>query len=343
MSTLEKIHSRPPTTLPSKQTAALAEKPKRGLKYTIAAVVGLLGLGLYLIIWYWSLEPETFDVTEAAMRRADVQDAKELPNGYVFSNALAEIAETLLNKPGGFIFNDIFPGTLMDNMPSWEYGALVMMRDAASALRNHFARAQSQSKENLDLSKAEPLFYFDNDSWILPTTEGEYEKGIKHLKGYMRDLKDPASAKAHFYARSDNLISYLDVVIKRLGSLSYRLSASSIQKHQYDLEGNLLTVKTPWLDVDDVFYEARGATWALLHLFRAIEVDFHATLKGKAALATVGRMIHEFEDSQATVLSPMILNGGGFGIFANYSLTMANYITRANAATLDLRDLLIRG
>ena len=342
MSTLEKIHSRPPA-LRSKQTAALAEKPKKGLKYTLIAAAGMLSLGVYLIIWYWSFEPKTFDVTEAAVRRADVQDAKELPIGYTYANALAQVAETLLNKPGGFIFNDIFPGTLMDNMPSWEYGALVMMRDAASALRNHFARAQSQSKENLDLSKAEPLFYFDNDSWILPTTEGEYQKGIKHLKSYMRDLKDPGSAKAHFYARSDNLIQYLDVVIKRLGSLSHRLSASSIQKHQYDLEGKLLTVKTPWLEVDDVFYEARGATWALLHLFRGIEVDFRTTLKGKAALTTVRRIVHEFEDSQAAVLSPMILNGGGFGIFANYSLTMANYITRANAATLDLRDLLIRG
>lgn len=342
MSTLEKIHH-PPSTLPSKQTAALTEKPKKGLKYTLGVAVGALGLGLYLIIWYWSLEPEMFDVTEAAVRRADVEDATKLPVGYVYSNALAEVAETLLNKPGGFIFNDIFPGTLMDNMPSWEYGALVMMRDAASALRNHFARSQSQSKENLDLSKAEPLFYFNNDSWILPTTEGEYQLGVKHLKSYMRDLKDLGSTKAHFYARSDNLIQYLDVVIKRLGSLSYRLSASSIQKHQYDLEGNLLTVKTPWLDVDDVFYEARGATWALLHLFRGIEVDFRMTLKGKAALATVRRIIHEFEDSQASVFSPVILNGDGFGIFANYSLTMANYITRANAATLDLRDLLIRG
>jgi hypothetical protein len=39
----------------------------------------------------------------------------------------------------------------------------------------------------------------------------------------------------------------------------------------------------------------------------------------------------------------MILNGDGFGILANYSLTMATYITRANAATLDLRDIMMRG
>ncbi|MGW8311525.1 MAG: DUF2333 family protein [Thiogranum sp.] len=49
------------------------------------------------------------------------------------------------------------------------------------------------------------------------------------------------------------------------------------------------------------------------------------------------------DESQQPTLSPVILNGSGFGLFANYSLTMANYIARANAAVIDLRDLLQRG
>ena len=36
----------------------------------------------------------------------------------------------------------------------------------------------------------------------------------------------------------------------------------------------------------------------------------------------------------------MILNGSGFGVIANHSLVMANYISRANAAIIDLRRLL---
>jgi len=39
----------------------------------------------------------------------------------------------------------------------------------------------------------------------------------------------------------------------------------------------------------------------------------------------------------------MILNGNGFGMLANYSLAMANYVARANAAALDLRDVMNRG
>ena len=39
----------------------------------------------------------------------------------------------------------------------------------------------------------------------------------------------------------------------------------------------------------------------------------------------------------------MILNGSGYGILANHSLVMANYISRANAALIDLNELLTKG
>ena len=39
----------------------------------------------------------------------------------------------------------------------------------------------------------------------------------------------------------------------------------------------------------------------------------------------------------------MILNGTEFGLLANHSLVMASYISRANAALIDLRDLLSQG
>jgi hypothetical protein len=39
----------------------------------------------------------------------------------------------------------------------------------------------------------------------------------------------------------------------------------------------------------------------------------------------------------------MMLNGHGFGYVANHSLVLASYISRANAAVLDLRILLQQG
>ena len=155
--------------------------------------------------------------------------------------------------------------------------------------------------------------------------------------------------------RADNLQRWLQGVETRLGSLSQRLSAS-VGKRQLniDLAGDAAAAqatsapaeqdyKTPWLEIDDVFYEARGATWALMHFLRAVEVDFEQVLIDKNATASLRQIIRELEYSQRTVFFPVILNGSGFGIFANHSLTMANYISRANAAIIDLRSLLSQG
>jgi hypothetical protein len=97
------------------------------------------------------------------------------------------------------------------------------------------------------------------------------------------------------------------------------------------------------MEIDDVFYEARGTTWALRHLLRAVEVDFGPILVKKNALISVRQIIRELDATQRIVWSPMVLNGDGFGLVTNYSLIMANYVSRANAAVIDLRRLLQDG
>lgn len=317
-------------------------------------------LALYLIVtlllgWYWSEEPELFPVQQNAQSAAQ-RDGRQMVVGYTTVETLKSVASTLLNKPGGYISNDRFPpGLWMDNMPSWEYGVLVQVRDLSRALRKDFARSQSQSAEDGDLARAEPRFNFDNKSWVLPSSESEFQEGINLLTRYQNRLSDPAQTTALFYTRADNLNNWLGDVGTRLGSLSQRLSASvgrvklnttlkteSVipgQAPQVDEE----IVETPWMQIDNVFYEARGQAWALSHLLRAIEVDFADVLAKKNATVSVRQIIRELEASQAPVWSPMILNGSGFGMWANHSLVMANYISRANAAVIDLRQLLSQG
>ena len=81
-------------------------------------------------------------------------------------------------------------------------------------------------------------------------------------------------------------------------------------------------VRTPWLEIDDVFFEARGTAWALLHFFRAAEFDFAQVLADKNAEASVRQIIRELEASLEPLRSPMVLNGGGYGLTANHSLVM---------------------
>ena len=341
-----------------------APEPKsanRGYVRSLLMSKALLSvLGLYLLVtgalgWYWSEEPALFPVQQNAQLAAE-KEGKKMVVGYTTVETLKTVVGTLLNKPGGYISNDRFPpGLWMDNMPSWEYGVLVQVRDLTRALRKDFARSQSQSAEDADLAKAEPRFNFDNKSWVLPSSESEYQEGINSLSRYEARLSDPNQRGALFYARADNLNNWLGDVATRLGSLSQRLSASVGRvKLNTALKTEALApgevpqvdeevVETPWMQIDNVFYEARGQAWALSHLLRAIEVDFADVLAKKNATVSVRQIIRELEASQEPVWSPMILNGSGFGVLANHSLVMANYISRANAAVIDLRQLLNQG
>lgn len=314
----------------------------------VGGLVGVYLLGAVVVGWYWSLEPELFPVQQNAQAAAERAQVKLVP-GYTTVETLKAVAGTLLDKPGGYLSNDLAPpGLWLDNMPNWEYGALVQVRDLSRALRKDFARSQSQSTEDADLAKAEPKFNFDNKSWALPASEQEYREGLRLLTRFQQRLTDPGQP-AQFYARADNLRNWLADVETRLGSLSQRLSASVGQLRLHTdsdagvAEGSEEIVKTPWLQIDNVFYEARGQAWALSHFLRAIEVDFADVLAKKNATVSVRQIIRELEAAQAPLWSPMVLNGDGFGVLANHSLVMANYISRANAAIIDLRQLLEQG
>ena len=106
---------------------------------------------------------------------------------------------------------------------------------------------------------------------------------------------------------------------------------------------DVVIVKTPWTEIDDVFYEARGAAWALVHFLHALQVDFEDVLRKKNAQVSFRQIIRELEATQEPLHAPMVSNGSQFGMFANHSLIMANYIARANAAIIDLRKLLQEG
>lgn len=329
--------------------------PQKGWVYAL-----LLGVGLYLVLavlvgMYWSATPAPFDVTERARTYAAQDDAR-IATGSTTTAALIGAMETLLEKRGGYLSNDVFPpGVWLDNVPNWEFGVLIQSRDLARAMREVFSRSQSQSREDPDLSLAEPKFNFNSDSWILPATESQYGEGIKLLRSYLQRLEDSDDSDAQFYARADNLRYWLSTVSSRLGSLSQRLSASVGQRRlNTDLAGDErasqstpapleLEVRTPWTEIDDVFFEARGTAWALIHFLKAVEVDFAEILAKKNAQVSLRQIIRELEATQDTVWSPVILNGSGMGLLANHSLVMASYISRANSAMIDLRDLLSQG
>ena len=318
-------------------------------------VPALLVVATLVAMFYLNHEPESYNPIARATLHAQ-EHGHQVVTGYTTTTTLIETVNTLLHKRGGYMSNDVMPPwVFLDNVPNWEYGALVQIRDLARAMRNDFSRSQTQSTEDPDLAEADPLFHYDNARWIPPDTEGRYKKGAEALERYLMRLTSSTNPDAQFFARADNLTDWLAIVEKRLGSLSQRLSASVGQvRLNTDLSGDatarqstdspdVVMVKTPWTQIDDVFYEARGASWALVHFLHAMEVDFEDVLRKKNAQVSFRQIIRELESTQHPLNAPMVLNGSQFGMFANHSLIMANYISRANAAIIDLRNLLQEG
>lgn len=323
-----------------------------GMWKLIFWVLVILALLIIITGIWWSQEP---DYQEARLEVIELSGGQNAQVGSLTTASVIVVVETLLDKPGGLLSNDVAPpGVYLDNIPHWEQGVIVQVRDLAKAMRDGFSRSQSQSQEDTALAQAEPNFNFGLDSWIFPSSESEYRTGVEHMRDYLSRLQDDQQHNAQFYARADNLERWLITVENRLGSLSQRLSASVGQRRlNTDLAGDAqamqstptsdeMMVKTPWLETDDVFYEARGSTWAMIQFLRAVETDFAPVLQNKNAEVSLQQIIRELESTQAPSF-PVVLNGGGFGLFANHSLVMASYISRAHAAIIDLRELLSRG
>lgn len=313
-----------------------------------AGVLGVFVLVVLVLGWYWSREPSTDPVVNL--------EREPRITGETTVSTLIGVTQWLLEKPGGYLSNDVAPPSVwLDNMPNFEFGVLVQCRDLARVLRNDYSRSQSQSTENRDVAIAEPALNFSSDSWIFPASESRYREAVQALNRYRNDLTDETAAGGEFYARADNLREWLAVVERRLGSLSQRLTASvGRERVNTNLAGSRgaaaaaprpenVEVKTPWLEIDDVFYEARGTAWALLQFLRAAEVDFEGVLDDKNAVVSVRQIIRELEAGLEGMSSPIVLNGKGFGLFANHSLVLASYLSRAHAAAIDVRELLQQG
>lgn len=312
----------------------------------LAIITTLIVLVLLVTSWYWSREP--------GFMRLSFTEKPVV--GVATTEMLIKSVDTLISKPGGYLSNDVAPPSVfLDNMPNWEFGVLQQIRDLAKAMRNDYSRSQTQSLADSDLEKAEPLFNNDSEKWLFPSAEGKYSDGRDALRLYLDKLVDESEQDAQFYARADNLNEWLSLVEKRLGSLSQRLSAARPQvRVNTDLAGDNnakqstaassnVVAKTSWFAIDDNFFEARGTSWALIHYLRAAEIDFKQVLEDKNALVSLRQIIRELEATQQPVRSLMILNGSGMGMFANHSLVMSSYISRANAAIADLRGLLEDG
>lgn len=104
-------------------------------------------------------------------------------------------------------------------------------------------------------------------------------------------------------------MAWLEVVQNRLGSISQSLGSSvgeanlNTDRDLTDSNGvmrdiNVDNTKTPWLKIDNVFYESRGSTWAMLLLMQSMKDDFKEVLEESKATVVMDQIIEELEATQ---------------------------------------------
>jgi hypothetical protein len=326
-----------------------------------------MGLGAFILIylvivtpilmWVWSDEPDTFNVQQITKQMAEKTNQKVVSGSHIMATTI-NMADILLNKSGGYLSNDLmYPSIIMDNIPRWEFGVVEIQRSVALVLRKELSRSQSQSIENKALVKAQTAYNNNHSEWVFPSAESKYSEAREGLTEYMKGMSDNNQPDVQFYSRADNLGDLLKEFNSKLGSLSKKLGAAtksgSVRENtdlandstakQSTVTASKIVERTPWGKIDDNFYEARGQSWAMLHILKAAKYDFEEILNKKNAHPSLDQIIKELEGTQKPMNSLFIMNGTGYGSFANHSLIMANYISMANTAIKDMIDLLEQG
>jgi len=83
----------------------------------IAVSAGLLVL-CFVLFLFWNAEPDLYDVRASALARVGGDQSRLWP-GVVTTDTLIRTVASLLDKPGGYLSNDVLPpGLLMDDMPN---------------------------------------------------------------------------------------------------------------------------------------------------------------------------------------------------------------------------------
>ncbi|MFY0990348.1 DUF2333 family protein [Halomonas sp. C05BenzN] len=315
-----------------RRRAEALERPEYGWiwKPLLALVGAYLLVTVALGIW-WSRVPAAFDVEQATAERRGEQASTPAARGAVTTATLMTAVHTLLDKPGGYLRNDIAPpGLWLDNMPNWELGVLTQARDLSRAL------SVMEPGDHPALEEAAERLRGDSRDWLYPSTEQRLEEALASLGGYLTALGEQGDAG---FTAGAGLSAWLEQVAWRLDDLGRRLSASVGSREQLrdlDIEPDELPPRTPWHRVDDIFFEARGTGWALPHLLEAVRRDQADVLERAAVLGEWEMLVAELERTQRRLWSPVVLNGSGFGLFANHSLVMANHVIRARDLAREL-------
>jgi hypothetical protein len=319
------------------ETAVPAPTSSRLLKtlIVILLVILLAWPVTFGIVWglnqaYTAIDPTRFPFSDSKIQgilQKTKADAPEPEKGIALSRAMTARLEAELDSAFGWSVNDLWvsPTRWLDNRGNRQKGVIFATRMLVTFYATQLAKYGQVDAENEFLKAArEKHFAFTEDSWWLPSSESEYQKGLDLIRKYDAAL---TQGKAVFNMRSDDL---------------YNLFTFILSNQFLDQPMGLLvqaTESVPYTELDDRIYYTQGVI-LVLRDFMGTLVELYPVIRSKGGDENINIAFHEME--RICTFDPLVvLRGRHDSVMADHRGKMASYLIsireRLNDAAQSIR------
>lgn len=212
----------------------------------------LFFVSILFLFWAGNKLYSKIDQTEfpEPMKIQETSSLSELDKGKLVADSIIHQMKYELNSMFGWSINDIlFNSYFLDNRASRQYGVYHATKVLMDLYSMNIAKLGSNDKENQFLYSARlNQFAIDPRSFIFPSAESSYEKGIELVEKYKKSLDDGSGV---YNCCTDDLYASFNVVVGEnllgyaLGLLqnTQELAFYELDNKIYEVQGIVLVVR----------------------------------------------------------------------------------------------------
>lgn len=212
----------------------------------------LFFVSILFLFWAGNKLYSKIDQTEfpEPMKIQETSSLSELDKGKLVADSIIHQMKYELNSMFGWSINDIlFNSYFLDNRAARQYGVYHATKVLMDLYSMNIAKLGSNDKENQFLYSARlNQFAIDPRSFIFPSAESSYEKGIELVEKYKKSLDDGSGV---YNCRTDDLYASFNVVVGEnllgyaLGLLqnTQELAFYELDNKIYEVQGIVLVVR----------------------------------------------------------------------------------------------------
>jgi hypothetical protein len=280
---------------------------------------------------YTAIDPAKFPWVGTTMFQKLKQIGPELSEaekGVLMTTALSNRLEFELESSFGWSVNDLIisPTRYLDNRSSRQRGVIFATRMLMNFFSTNLAKYGTVDTENEMLKEArEKHFAFSEDSWWLPSSESEYEKGIELLRQYENRL---SAGEAVYNMRTDDMYNLLTFITGK--ELMDQPMGLLVQTND----------EVPYTQLDDRIYYTQGVILVLRDFLRTF-VRLYPEIKEKGGEKNIKIAIRDME--QICTFDPLIvMRGDHDSVMADHRGKVARYLISMRERVNDLAQSIRR-